>query len=74
MYWEVRLHAGPLFVGEDYVCRRRLLAVGETPKAEFRWTRSFLWRGETLVAEMTLQERLCGMWHREVCKECIICM
>ena len=33
---EVILHAGPIFVGEDYQCRRRLVAFGETPKAEFR--------------------------------------
>lgn len=30
------LHAGPIFVGEDYQCRRQVVASGETPKAEFR--------------------------------------
>lgn len=34
---QVILHAGPIFVGEDYQCRRQLVTFGETPKAEFRW-------------------------------------
>ena len=33
---QVILHAGPIFVGEDYQCRRQLVTFGETPKAEFR--------------------------------------
>ncbi|CAK9118348.1 unnamed protein product [Durusdinium trenchii] len=55
---EVILHAGPVFVGEDYQCRRQLVACGETPKAEFRWTRTFLYEKKSgkLVAEMTLQD------------------
>eukprot|EP00913_Durusdinium_trenchii_P007031 g6614.t1 len=55
---EVILHAGPVFVGEDYQCRRQLVACGETPKAEFRWTRTFLYEKKSgkLVAKMTLQD------------------
>eukprot|EP00435_Cladocopium_sp_Y103_P057486 s50_g19.t1 len=55
---EVILHAGPIFVGEAYQCRRQLVACGETPKAEFRWIKTFLWekKSQKLVAEMTLQE------------------
>lgn len=54
---EVILHAGPVFVGEEYKVTRELVGKGEISKAEFRWTRSMLWnkKGE-LVAEMTLQE------------------
>ncbi|CAJ1362631.1 unnamed protein product [Effrenium voratum] len=54
---EVILHAGPIFVGEAYQCTRQLVAFGETPKAEFRWTRTFLRDASgKLVAEMTLQD------------------
>ncbi|CAE8647501.1 unnamed protein product, partial [Polarella glacialis] len=55
---EVVLHSGPIFVGEEYLCTRELVGVGETPKAEFRWTRTYLHerRSGKLVAEMTLQE------------------
>ena len=37
---QVILHAGPIFVGEDYQCRRQLVTFGETPKAEFRCCRA----------------------------------
>lgn len=55
---EVFIHNGPIFVGEDYTCTRELLAAGETPRAEFRWIRTYLKEQTTgkLIAEMTLQE------------------
>ena len=37
---QVILHAGPIFVGEDYQCRRQVVTFGETPKAEFRCCRA----------------------------------
>jgi len=55
---EVILHSGPIFVGQAYDCIRELVGRGETPKAEFRWTRTYLHESGSgkLVAEMTLQE------------------
>eukprot|EP01052_Picozoa_sp_SAG31_P042076 SAG31_NODE_6567_length_1972_cov_3.049653_2_plen_108_part_00 len=56
---EVRIHSGPVFVDEEYSITRELVAVGETPKTEFRWTRAEMHdnRGR-LIAEMTLQEMM----------------
>ena len=36
------MHNGPVFVGEDYEVTRELVGKGETPKTEFKWTRSLL--------------------------------
>lgn len=52
-----QIHHGPCFVDEDYYVTRELVAVGETPKTEFRWTRAMMHDGAgTLIAEMTLQD------------------
>ena len=57
---EVFLHAGPVFVDEEYEITRELVGAGETPKTEFKWTRTFLKEAKTgkLVAEMTLQDMM----------------
>jgi hypothetical protein len=56
---EVKIHAGPCFVDEEYHITRELIAVGETPKTEFRWTRAVM-RDDSgkLIAEMTLQDMM----------------
>mmetsp|Transcript_21197 Transcript_21197/g.38692 ORF Transcript_21197/g.38692 Transcript_21197/m.38692 type:complete len:338 (-) Transcript_21197:50-1063(-) len=54
---EVFMHNGPVFTAEPYELSYEVLATGETPRAEFVWTRASLWKAhsETLVAQMTLQ-------------------
>jgi hypothetical protein len=53
---EIRLIDGPLFVGEDYVLRREIVALAESKRTESYWvrTRVFDARGERQVAEMLL--------------------
>jgi hypothetical protein len=54
---EVRLHAGPLFVDEPYVLTRRVLALGESRRAESYWTRTDVRDGVgTLVASLLLHQ------------------
>jgi len=56
---EVKMHKGPCFVGEKYFITRKLIAIGETPKTEFSWTKTVLkdFSGN-IVAEMTLQDMM----------------
>ncbi|MEL6725836.1 MAG: hypothetical protein AAFP24_12515 [Pseudomonadota bacterium] len=53
---EIRLIKGPLFVGEDYLIRREIVALAESRRTESYWvrTRIFEASGETQVAEMLL--------------------
>ncbi|MEZ5938293.1 MAG: hypothetical protein R3C52_08740 [Hyphomonadaceae bacterium] len=53
---EIRLIDGPLFVGEDYLIRREVVALSESKRTESFWvkTRIFDQAGETLKAEMLL--------------------
>lgn len=53
---EIRLIDGPLFVGEDYVLRREIVALAESKRTESYWvrTRIFNASGERQVAEMLL--------------------
>jgi hypothetical protein len=53
---EIRLIDGPLFVGEDYLLRREIVALAESRRTESYWvrTRIFDTRGEKQVAEMLL--------------------
>jgi len=53
---EIRLIDGPLFVGEEYVLRREIVALSESKRTESYWThtRIFDATGERLVAEMLL--------------------
>lgn len=53
---EIRLIDGPLFVGEDYLLRREIVALAESKRTESYWvrTRVFDARGEKQVAEMLL--------------------
>ncbi|CAE7652286.1 KIF15 [Symbiodinium pilosum] len=55
---EVIMVNGPIFVGVDYECTREIVGSGETPRAEFRWTTTYLREkgSQKLVAQMTLQE------------------
>mmetsp|Transcript_67187 Transcript_67187/g.119610 ORF Transcript_67187/g.119610 Transcript_67187/m.119610 type:complete len:346 (+) Transcript_67187:41-1078(+) len=55
---EVIMHSGPVFPDEEYTVTREFVGKGETPRAEFRWTRALLREAKTgkLVAEMTLQD------------------
>ena len=50
---------GPVFVGNRYLLDCEVIAVGETPRTEFYWTRSRLRdlerEGQPIVAEMDLQ-------------------
>jgi hypothetical protein len=53
---EIRLLDGPLFVGEDYVLRREIVALSESKRTESYWTRTRIFdaTGERQVAEMLL--------------------
>lgn len=53
---EIRLIDGPLFVGEDYVLRREIVALAESKRTESYWvrTRIFDASGTRQVAEMLL--------------------
>lgn len=53
---EIRLIDGPLFVGEDYVLRREIVALAESKRTESYWvrTRIFDASGKRQVAEMLL--------------------
>jgi hypothetical protein len=56
---EVKIHNGPCFVDEPYTVSREMIAVGETPKTEFQWTKSTMHDAAgRLVAEMTLQNMM----------------
>lgn len=53
---EIRLIDGPLFVGEDYVLRREIVALSDSKRTESYWTRTRIFdaTGERQVAEMLL--------------------
>lgn len=53
---QIRMVDGPLFVGEEYVLRREIVALSESKRTESYWvhTRIFATDGETLKAEMLL--------------------
>ncbi|HKP60051.1 MAG TPA: hypothetical protein VJV78_25175 [Polyangiales bacterium] len=53
---EIRMIEGPLFVGEDYVIRREIVALSESKRTESYWikTRIYDAKGERLKAEMLL--------------------
>lgn len=53
---EIRMVDGPLFVGEDYVIRREIVALAESRRTESYWVRSRIFdaTGEHLKAEMLL--------------------
>ncbi|MFL1406511.1 hypothetical protein ACJO2E_14345 [Marinobacter sp. M1N3S26] len=53
---EIRMIDGPLFVGEDYLIRREIVALSESKRTESYWVRSRIYdaTGEHLKAEMLL--------------------
>lgn len=53
---EIRMIDGPLFVGEDYILRREIVALSESKRTESFWvrTRIFDATGKRQVAEMLL--------------------
>ena len=53
---EIRMIEGPLFVGEDYLLRREIVALSESKRTESYWvrTRIFDAEGRRLKAEMLL--------------------
>jgi hypothetical protein len=53
---EIRMVDGPLFVGEDYLIRREIVALSESKRTESYWVRSRIFdaSGKRLVAEMLL--------------------
>jgi hypothetical protein len=53
---EIRMVDGPLFVGEDYLIRREIVALSESRRTESSWVKSRICdaTGETLKAEMLL--------------------
>merc|ERR1711869_133000 len=56
---EVILHNGPVFVDETYQITREIVGKGETPRAEFSWTRTYLKdKSGKMIAEMTLQNMM----------------
>lgn len=55
---EIRMINGPLFVGEEYLIRREIIALNESRRTEGFWTRSRIFNrsGETQVAEVLLHQ------------------
>jgi hypothetical protein len=55
---EIRMIDGPLFVGEDYILRREIVALSESKRTESCWvrTRIFDSAGQRQVAEMLLNQ------------------
>lgn len=53
---EIRMVDGPLFVGEDYLIRREIVALSESKRTESYWVRSRIYdaSGENLKAEILL--------------------
>jgi len=53
---EIRMVDGPLFVGEEYLIRREIVALSESRRTESYWVRSHIYdaSGETVKAEMLL--------------------
>jgi hypothetical protein len=53
---EIRMIDGPLFVDEDYVIRREIIALSESRRTESYWVRSRIFdaAGDHLLAEMLL--------------------
>jgi hypothetical protein len=53
---EIRMIDGPLFVGEEYIIRREIVALSESKRTESFWVRSRIFdsSGEKQVAEMLL--------------------
>ncbi len=53
---EIRMIEGPLFVGEDYVVRREIVALSESRRTESYWVRARIFdsSGRKQVAEMLL--------------------
>lgn len=53
---EIRMVDGPLFVGEDYLIRREIVALSESKRTESYWVRTKIFdaAGKTLKAEMLL--------------------
>jgi hypothetical protein len=53
---EIRMVDGPLFVGEDYLVRREIVALSESKRVESYWVRSRVYdaAGKVLKAEMLL--------------------
>ena len=53
---EIRMVEGPLFVGENYLIRRDIVALSESKRTESYWvrTRIFDEAGQRLKAEMLL--------------------
>lgn len=53
---EIRMIRGPLFVGEDYLIRREIVALAESRRTESYWVRTRIYDagGRELLAEMLL--------------------
>jgi hypothetical protein len=57
---EIRMIEGPLFVGEEYVLRREIVALSESKRTESYWVRTQIFdaSGGKQVAEMLLNHAL----------------
>jgi hypothetical protein len=53
---EIRMVDGPLFVGEDYLIRREIVALSESKRTESYWVRTSIFdaEGKVLKAQMLL--------------------
>jgi hypothetical protein len=64
---EIRMIDGPLFVGEDYLIRREIVALSESKRTESYWVKSRIYdasgqhlRAEMLLNHATLKESYAG--------------
>ena len=55
---EIRMHAGPVFVGAEYELSRKVVAIGQTRRVEFYWTDTSIIdpSSGTLVASVLLAQ------------------
>jgi hypothetical protein len=64
---EIRMIDGPLFVGEDYLIRREIVAIAESRRTESYWVRSRIYdaagvvqKAEMLLNHATLKDSYAG--------------
>jgi hypothetical protein len=64
---ELRMVDGPLFVGEDYLIRREVVALSESKRTESYWVRTRIFdaggrrfKAEMLLNHATLKQSLAG--------------
>lgn len=71
---EIRMLAGPLYVGERYIIRREIVALAQSRRTESYWVRSRIFdaAGETQVAEVLLNHAVLKHSYADYPKELLV--